>query len=111
MTAAKAAYIQEGKTLNIKVEADKGYNAVVPIGNDHIGITLESILANASGSVATEGVWALPATGTSAIAVGDQLYWDDTNQCLTLASSDNAKAGIAVEAMASGGTKAKVKIG
>lgn len=111
MTAAKATYIQQGENIQVTVTEDKGYHEVVPLGDSAIAILLEKVNANQSGTATTKGVFELPATSGSAIAVGDQLYWDDTNQQLTLASSGNTKAGIAIEPMGSSGTKTKVKIG
>ncbi len=118
MTAAKAEYVQIGKSIPVTVTADTAYHGVVPLGLNAIGIACASAEANTIVNVDLCGVWELPADNTNAISVGDKLYWDDTNQELTLSDGSgdntpatNAFAGIAVEAMAVTGSKVKVKIG
>ena len=40
--------------------------------------------------------------GTDVVGIGDQLYWDDTNNRLTLTATDNTYAGAAASASPNG---------
>ncbi len=44
------------------------------------------------------------------IAVGDVLYWDDTNKRLTKTATDNTKVAVATEASADGVATVVAKI-
>jgi predicted RecA/RadA family phage recombinase len=85
------------------------YREVVSL-TTRIGIAAEKIAAGAVGSLKVTEVWELPAVTGVAFSVGDALYWNTTNGNLTKTNTD-VPAGWCVEAKASAGTVAKVKIG
>lgn len=58
----------------------------------------------------TEGVYEVDSNTGTAWAVGDVIYWDDTNKRFTKAVTDNTKAGIAVEAKLAAAVTGKVKL-
>lgn len=65
----------------------------------------------ASGEVVTierVGVFELPKLGTDVIAVGDKVYWDDTEKHLTVTATGNTLVGCAVQAAAASTTTAIV---
>jgi len=101
---------QRGEILNYTASADIAYGDVVPL-TTRIGIAREEIASGETGSVAVTGVWELPAIGTVAFTVGEALYWDATNSCLTTTSDSNTSAGWCYEAKESASTAALVKIG
>lgn len=74
----------------------------VVIFGDSIGIAQTDGLAGENISVDTVGVYEFPAANADAIAVGDVLYWDDTNKVVTTSSNTGAN----VRAGVSWGTKA-----
>jgi len=109
MTTGSLAF-QRGEILNYPASADIQYGAVVALST-RIGIAREEIASGDTGSVAVTGVWELPAVSGTAFTVGEALYWDATNSCLTTTSDSNTPAGWCFEAKESATTTAIVKIG
>lgn len=107
---SKAVFVQKGEVIDYTAASALGYLDVVPLVT-RIGVALEDIPVNGTGSVAVTGVYELPAVNNAAFAVGDALYWDATNGVLTKTATGNTPAGWCVEAKALAGTVAKVKIG
>jgi len=62
---------------------------------DSIGIAQTSGEVGEKISVDTVGVYNIPVKTDDAVAVGDVLYWDNTNKYLTVTATDNTKAGTA----------------
>ncbi|MFO7153945.1 MAG: DUF2190 family protein [Caldicoprobacter oshimai] len=109
---AKGIYIQKGEIIDYvnNGSADIAYGEVVPLVS-RIGVAAENIPVGAIGGVRTEGVFELPAVNDTEFNVGDQLYWDTAAGKLTKNSSGTIPAGWCVEAKATNGDVAKVKIG
>jgi len=83
---------------------------VVVIGS-FIGVCLTDIAATTgTGELDITGVHTLAAITTSAFTVGQQLYWDATNEVLTNVSSGNTKAGMCAAAKAKATATADVKL-
>ncbi len=82
------------------------------------GFKVGSILAVAAADAAsgatvegiTEGVFTLPKLSTGVVAVGDQLYWDDTNKEVTLTDISNTLIGVATTAAGNGVTTVNVRL-
>lgn len=108
--AKEATYIQDGMIIDYTAASAIVAGQVIPLVT-RVGVALEDIAANATGSVKITGVFECAAETGVAFDVGDQLYWDDTNNRLTKTATGNTPAGIAVEPKATAGTTAKVKIG
>lgn len=89
--------------------ADITYHQVVPI-TGRIGIAADIIPIGAVGSLSVSGAWELPAETGVAFAVGDPLYWDNTNKRLTKTASGNTPAGWCIAAKASAAAIASTKI-
>lgn len=79
--------------------------------NDLIGVALTDIAAGASGTVATAGVFEVPAVTGTAISQGAKVYFDESEGHMTTTSTDNTLAGIAWTAKASAGTVVQVRLG
>lgn len=108
----EANFYQDGDRLDYvngsgaKIEAGE----VVPMIS-RIGVALVDITDGEKGAVKTEGVFEIAAATGVAFAVGDNLYWDDTNSNLTNVATDNIPAGFAAYEKASAEAVAYVKIG
>ena len=50
------------------------------------------------------------AADSSVLAIGDAVYWDATNSCVTATADDNRMMGVAISAKASTATTADVRI-
>lgn len=102
-------YIQPGEvwdhTPGVGVAADD----VVVMG-EVVGVALADIGAGETGAVQVSGVWELPKLSTDVVTQGAILYWDDTNNRLTITASTHKVAGAAVAAAGSGATTARVKL-
>jgi predicted RecA/RadA family phage recombinase len=108
---ALATYIQEGEVLDFVngSGSDIAYKEVVVLSSG-IAVAGESIANGATGSLRVCGVFEIAAIATAAFAVGDKLFWDASAGKLTNVSSGNTPAGYCVEAKASDGATAKVKL-
>ena len=107
---ATATYIQKGDNIDYTSTKALAYMEVVPL-TSRIGVALEEIAKNETGTVSLTGVYELPAASSLAIVVGDLVYWDATNGVINKTSTDNTPAGTAVSAKASSGTTVRVRIG
>lgn len=72
---------------------DLDKDTVVVLG-DRIGITAADIADGSAGPVVLTGQVRLPRKTGDAPAVGDVVYWDDTNKELTVTATDNTRAGL-----------------
>ncbi len=89
--------VQLGVNLTLVAPYDvlSGHGALV--GNI-FGIAAEDALTGATVDLVTEGVFALDKVSALAIAVGDQLYWDDATGLVTKTAIGNTLIGAATEA-------------
>jgi predicted RecA/RadA family phage recombinase len=60
--------------------------------------------------VSVVGVYSLPKAATIVFAVGDFVYWDDTNHNVTSLGAGNKLIGAATAVAASGDTTAAVRL-
>lgn len=105
-----ANYVQPGKIINYTngTGSDIAYGDVVVLSS-RIGVAECDIANGEIGSVGLEGVYEFPAETTAAFAVGQKIYWDNTNKCLT-ATEGAILAGIAVEVKDAADSSALVKM-
>lgn len=91
-----ATFVQKGDIIDYTASTDIAYGEVVAIGT-RVGVAAESIKNGETGGVKLEGVYEMP-TAAEAIALGDKLYFDSANRCVTkTVGSLTVVAGIAVE--------------
>ncbi len=98
-------FIQEGNLLDVTPGADvaSGAGYLVGAGTTGIlGVAVANIANGAVGAVRVSGVVELPKLSTDVVAVGDALYWDDTNKRLTKTATNNSFAGHATVAAGNG---------
>jgi len=100
-------YIQAGDvvTLTAPYAVSSGGGALV--GN-LFGIALQTLANAASGEFAVCGVFDINKLSTDIFAVGDFVYWDNTNKRLTSTSAGNTKIGVAI--VAAGNPSSTVRV-
>jgi len=104
-----AEHIQKGDNINYTPTAAVEYHEIVPL-TSRVGVALEPIAANKTGTLATTGVWEMPAATSLEIAFGDTVYWNATNGNIDKTDT-GVPAGFATVAKATAGTTVQVKIG
>lgn len=107
---SKASYWQRGEALDytnttkITIEA----NTIVMFGN-HVGVAGTDILPNETGSLHVTGVFEMPKTGTEAIEMGTDVYFDGEGITDTK-GDDTVLAGYAIQAATASDTVILVKL-
>jgi predicted RecA/RadA family phage recombinase len=96
----EAIFVQDGKSIDITLDGDVNVGDVVPLGTLMVGVANTSGLTGEVISVTTEGVYTITATTADTVAIGAQLYFDETNRVVTTTATDNIKAGIAMSVKA-----------
>lgn len=91
--------VQQGDAIYVTaptggVVSGNGYQ----IGAALFGIAGASIVAGNTAALWVVGVFTLPKLSTDAWAVGDILYWDNTNFWITKTVGSNLRIGVAVAA-------------
>ena len=102
-------YVHIGESIdyqNLGTNAIK-YGDVIALGS-RIGVASADIAVGALGTLAVLGVFDMPAAGTEAFVVGDDLYWDGSK--LTKTAGTNPKAGWCTLAKTAAGTVGRVKL-
>lgn len=102
-------YIQDGKTISFTPTAAVASGEAVLLGMLLV-VAITAIAANTPGEGVTEGVFELPKKSTDDVALGVDLYWDDTANELTTTATDNTKVGKAWSAAGNGTATVSVKI-
>lgn len=103
---------QVQKGCNITVTAPTGGTTSgvgVLIGN-LFGVASNTVAVGVSTEIVTEGVFDLAKTSALAIAVGDLVYWDNTNKRVFKTASGNKLVGIATTAAANPSSTVNVKL-
>lgn len=106
----EAVYAQEGKVINVTLEADVTVGDVVVFG-DIVGVANVSGLIGELIGLSIYGVWEMTAKTEDVVTVGAKLYWDDTAKELTTTETDNTLAGLAVTAKTAVAGVVNVKFG
>lgn len=83
----------------------------VLIGDALFGISTVTADAGASVEIVTEGVFTLAKTSTAVIAIGDIVYWDDTNKVVNVTATGQVPVGVALSAAGNPSATVKVKLG
>lgn len=99
-----------GKTLNFTASAALTSGQLLAIGL-LVGIVAGAYANGDEGVLNLEGVYEVPCKSTDVVAVGDQLYFDESEGELTKTSTDNIAAGKAMSASPDGTTVVEVKLG
>lgn len=105
----KAAYWQRGESLDYlnKTDVVIEANTIIDLGT-RIGIIGTDIAPNEKGSIHVVGVYEIPKTDGTAIAMGAAVYFDGTG--ITATEGSNTPAGYAVADAADADTVILVKL-
>ncbi len=94
-------YVQPGNTITLTAPYDVASGDGLLVGSI-FGVAAGDAESGATVEAALTGVFDLTKVGSQAWAVGDKVYWDDTNKRCTTVATDNTLIGVAVEAVAGG---------
>lgn len=92
-------FVQPGEILTLPSPANVLSGAGVVIGSI-FGIAQGDAVSGALVDINTQGVWTLPKVSAMAIAVGDDLYFDNATKLVNKTASGNTRIGLAVSAAA-----------
>jgi predicted RecA/RadA family phage recombinase len=100
--------IQDGKSLKLTIAAGGSSGDPIMVGNIK-GVLSVNIAAGEAGAVMTEGVFDLSVEavnddGNSAVAVGDQLFYNGSDTPVLTKKNSGSFFGLALEAITSGET-------
>lgn len=107
----QAVFVQEGDAIDFTPAADVPAGEVVVQG-DLVGVAKCDIKANTLGALSVVGVFDFPKAtgGSSAIAAGAIVYWNDTTNVATTTASGNKKIGTCVRAAADADATVRVRM-
>lgn len=101
-------YVKQGKTLTLTAPYDVLSGAGFRVGRIFAVAAYDAVSgATVEGDV--EGVFDL-AKDTSVFAMGDPVYWDNTNKAITSTAAGNLQVGRAEAAALTGGATVRVKL-
>ena len=111
-------YVQDGRVIPFTAAADVVSGQVVVVGS-LVGVSLADVANGATGQMAVEGVFDIPAA-TAAINAGAAVYWDADGDpvggtsgsgAATATDTANTLMGYALATKGSGGGTVRVKLG
>ena len=100
--------VQDGDVITVTAPYAVTSGQGCQVGAALFGIASGDAASGATLELQVEGVYDVTALSTDTAAVGDLLYWDNTNKRLTTTATSNLKVGVAVAAKASGATTARI---
>ncbi len=110
---AQATFVHDGRSIDHTPGVDVAAGDVV-VQSELVGVAVRPITANELGALAVAGVFDVAKEGGVAVtfAVGDNVYWDDTNNyaVATDGGGTNKLMGKAVAAAADADTLVRVRL-
>ena len=94
-------YVQPGHTITLAAPAAVTSGSGVLVGAI-FGIAAHDAASGEPVETLTVGVIDINKVGSQAWAVGDKVYWDNTNKRTTKTATDNPLIGVALAAVGSG---------
>jgi len=94
----QATFVQKSGIIDYTATADISVGDVVELGTAAVGIAQTDIASGDIGAIVTAGLFDVAAETGVAWAIGDIIYWDNANNVATKTATDNARAGVAVQA-------------
>lgn len=104
-------FVQDGETLTLTPAVTVISGTGHLFGAALFGVAAGDVIANTPGEFVTEGVVELGKTSALAIAVGDRVYWDATNNVVNKTTAGQECIGVAVSAASNPSTTVLVKLG
>lgn len=102
-------FVQKGDALDLAAPYDVLSGGGMKVGAI-VAIAAAAAVSGATVAGYTRGVFDVTSDTGAAWAVGDVVYWDDTNKRFTKTTTSNTKAGIAVAAKLAGDTVGRIKL-
>lgn len=102
-------YVQPGDVLDYVAAGARTSGQAFLIGS-RLAVALAAAAIGETISVAVKGVYSVPKLSTDVMPQGTPLYWDDTNDRLTLDATSNTLAGYAAEAAGAGETTVNIAL-
>lgn len=102
-------HVQPGNTLTLPAPADVLSGAGVVVGSI-FGVANGDALSGEPVDLDVVGVFTLPKVSALAIAIGDMVYWDDTNKLVTKTASGNTAIGVATSVAANPSASVDVRL-
>lgn len=104
-------YVQKGDVLTVTAPYALASGAGCLVGSI-FGVALADALISTEVEIQTVGVFTLPRTtgGSTAWAVGDRIYWDDTTKTCTKTAASNKLIGAATAVTTDGATTGNVRL-
>lgn len=100
--------VQDGDVITVTAPYTVTSGQGCQVGAALFGIASGDAASGATLELQVEGVYDVTALSTDTAAVGDLLYWDNTNKRLTTTATNNLKVGVAVAAKAAAATTARI---
>jgi predicted RecA/RadA family phage recombinase len=97
----QATFIQDGKYID-HTPAGALASGDVVVQGDLVGVTVRPLAVGELGSLAVDGVFDF--------TVGTILYWDDTNNVVTVTATGNKQIGKVVRAAATTDTTVRMRL-
>jgi predicted RecA/RadA family phage recombinase len=109
--AMQATFVHEGASIDYTPGAAVAAGDVIVQG-ELVGVAKTPIVASTLGSLAVDGVFdfAKATGGGTAIAIGVNVYWDDTNNVATTTATGNKLIGKCVKAAADADATVRVRM-
>ena len=107
--AKQATFKQNVNIIDYVAAAALNVGDVVPLTNG-CGVALNTVAIGASVGLAVEGVYDISSDTGTAWAVGDLIYWDNTNKVGTKTATSNTPMGYAVAAKAAATVAGTIKL-
>lgn len=102
-------FVADGEHFNYTASGAVASGDVVLMGA-MIGVSLKTLAAGETGPARTVGVYTVPKLSTDVLALGAQVYWDNTNKRVTTTASGNTACGKAYTPAGSGAATAEIAI-
>jgi predicted RecA/RadA family phage recombinase len=103
-------FVQNGHYLTLPAAPyalDPGDGALV---GSIFGVSMNESASGAECVLGVTGVYSLLKVTTDVIAIGDDLYWDDSVKAVTVTATANTRIGVAVSAAGNPSTAVNVRL-
>src|SRR5688572_7878767 len=104
-------WIQPGRAIDIVAPYTVPAGSGVKVGTALRGVAQDDLTNAQPGVIVTDGVVEIAKTPALAIAVGDRLFWDDTNKVVNVTAAGQICVGVAVEAAVNPSPTVKMRLG
>ena len=102
-------YVMSGDVIDYVAGSAISSGQVLLIGA-RVGVALAAIANGATGAVRMQGIFTIAKLTTDVVTQGALLYWDNTNNRMTLTSAGNTLAGYATKAAGNGVTTVEINL-